>query len=801
MKYFLYIFLLFWSSAILAQDITVSGVLLDEQNEPVPYANVLCFQVIDSEKKELKGMSSNEAGRFKFEGLQPGKYIIKASFLGYENGERTIDLIENTNLEPVVLNESIENIGEVVIVAKRPTLQKEVDRLIFNVANTSLSEGSILEALKRTPGVLIFDNKISVKNTTPTVYINDRKVNLSSSELTQLLENSSANTIQKIEVITNPSVRYDADSGAVLNIVMLKNLIVGYRGNAFANYRQGVFARYNAGLNQFYKTKKLSFNANYSISKNKINRNDEEKINYLQNNTIDERWETILNRNTWSLTHNLKFNFDYFINNNSTLSLSSNLLFLPYFKYATNGESHIFNADNSLGFSFDSHNLSRDRKHNLGFDVDFTHRFNNDSKLSINSHITAYDYDRNQMVNSNYFNTSTIFDFSTAFKTNSNQNTDIITVQADYNLPLANNAVFSTGVKSSNIKTRSDIIQFDIDPNTSEQTLNTNNTNDYRYKESIVAGYINFEKQWDAWSLSAGLRVEHTHIEGESIMTNENNVQDYLELFPTISISHQILEKTSVYTNFKRSITRPNYKDLNPFNYFLNDNRIVSGNPTLQPAFTNRVLLGTTISDYNIELYYKETKSNIFQLPLQNNNENIIVFSPTNLSKTKEFGLDFSTSFNLIENWSIYLYTSIYNIQDQAVFENSVLKMNQWSNYTSLSNSFLFLKDKSLSADLGLILVSENLQGFRKSASILLSDLSVKKKILKNKGTISLIVSDLFNTQDYNSTSKYADQDNFNLTDLDNRYIRLGFNYKFGNTTLKTNQRTKSSSERSRLNN
>lgn len=802
MKYSLYIFLLFWSTVIFAQDLTISGVLLDEQNRPIPYANILCFEVVNLEVNQLKGMSSNDEGLYKFEGLKPGKYIIKASFLGYETGESTLELFKNTSLDPIILKATTENIGEVVITTKRPTLKKESDRLIFNIANTSLSEGSILEVLKRTPGVLIFDNEISVKNTTPTIYINNRKVNLSSSELTQLLENSSANSIQKIEVITNPSARYDADNGAVLNIVMLKNLITGYRGNVFANFRQGVFSRYNAGISQFYKTKKVSLNANYSASKNKINRNNEEKVNYLDaNNNINERWDSRLNRNTWSETHNLSFNFDYLINDKNTLSLSSNLLFLPYFKYLTNGESIIFDANDDINFRFDSHNLSRDKKHNLGFDLDFVHKLDSKSTLSINSHLTAYDYDRDQMVNSNYFDANNAFDFRTIFRTNSNQNTDIFTTQIDYDLSLENKASFSAGLKSSNIKTKSDIVQLDIDPNTGEQTLNVNNTNDYSYKESIFAGYISFDKRWEAWRFSAGLRAEHTHIEGKSVHTNEKNNQDYLELFPTLNISHQVSDQTTVYTNFKRSIGRPSYKSLNPFNFFLNDNTIVSGNPTLQPTFTNRVLIGTTVSDYNIELYYKDTKSNIFELPLQNNTDNIIIYSPINLNKTREFGLDFTTSFDLKENWSVYLYTSIYNIQDETVFNNNAIKADQWTNYTTLSNSLSFLKDKSLSLDFGLTYISKNQSGFRRVAPRLISDLSVKKKIFNKKGTLSLAVNDLFNMQDFEIISKYANQDNFNFRDLDNRYIRFGFSYKFGNTTLKTNQRTKSSSERNRLNN
>src|SRR5690606_16931493 len=235
----------------------------------------------------------------------------------------------------LVLEEASEMLNEINIIAKRPTVTKAADRLIFNVENTALIEGNMFQVLKSTPGILVLDNSIQVKNTTPTVYINDKKVHLSSDELIQLLEGSSASAIKSVEVITNPSAKYDAESGAVINIVMSENLISGYRGNVFANYTQGVFPRYQAGMGHFFKSEKIDFFANYTYSDSKINREDARTINFLENTnqSVNEIWKSNDYRNTWTKTHNLNFNFDYDIDNKNTLSLSSTMLVLPYFEY------------------------------------------------------------------------------------------------------------------------------------------------------------------------------------------------------------------------------------------------------------------------------------------------------------------------------------------------------------------------------------------------------------------------------------------------------------------------------------
>ena len=201
--------------------------------------------------------------------LEANTYVLKISYIGFEDFSQKIILKGNLDLKTIQINELSESLDEVSILVKKPTIKREADRLVFNIEKTALVEGNMLQVLKSTPGVLVIGDDITVKNSTPTVYINNRKVNLSSEDLNQLLTGSSANAIKSVEVITNPSARYDAESGVVINIIMSKNLITGYRGSVFANYTQGVFPRYTAGTSHFFKNEDISLNVNYSYSKNK----------------------------------------------------------------------------------------------------------------------------------------------------------------------------------------------------------------------------------------------------------------------------------------------------------------------------------------------------------------------------------------------------------------------------------------------------------------------------------------------------------------------------------------------------
>ena len=780
------------------QEFSVSGQINDDQNKAISFVNVLVLTQQDS--NIVYGTSTDDNGRFNIESLKKGNYIVKFSFIGYKEVIKTIELNSNLVLEAITLEEDIESLNEVSIIAKRPTLKKEADRLVFNIENTALTEGSMLQAIKSTPGVLVINNSITVKNSSPTVYINNRKVNLSSDELTQLLEGASASSIKSIEVITNPSAKYDAESGVVLSIVMSKNIVLGYRGNVFANYTQGVFPKYNVGTSHFFKNKKLSLNLNYNYTKSKENRDGDDVVNYLDgSNQIDQAWQSLTNRNTWTKTHNLNLNFDYFIDENNTLSFSSNALYIPYFKYKISNNTTIRNSDSDFLSRFTTDNLSNDDKYNFGFDLDFVHQFKK-GLLSFNSHFTTYDYKRFQGVTSDFYDISSDYFASTAFNTKSNQDTKIFTSKVDYSFPINETSNFETGVKFSNIKTESDITQFDVDLGTGTETINVLNSDAFNYDEDVFSGYANYSSNTDAFSLSLGLRVEQTNIEGLSLSTNQINKQDYLEWFPNASVQHNISDAFNLYVNYKRSIARPSYTDLNPFRFFLNDNYVVVGNPNLRPTFLDHIVLGTTLFEkFTVEAYYQNYKGSISEIPRQNNNTNVIEYISVNFDKTAEYGFDFSTTFDISERWNIYFVTSFYNIEEETNFGNGFVTQDQWSNYSVLTNDITLLKDKSLNVYVDFTWLGKNLQGLQTVEDRLYSNLSISKSILKKKGTLSLTVSDLFNMQDFEVATRYANQFSSNNTDLDNRFIKLGFRYKFGNTKLETNERTKQLEERDRL--
>jgi outer membrane receptor protein involved in Fe transport len=780
-----------------AQDFSISGNVVDSNNKPIEFTNIILYT--ENEKEFSKGTSTDEFGFFKLDNLDEATYIIKISYIGFEVFEQKIILSGNLNLKTIQLNETPESLGEVVVIGKKPTTIRKPDRLIFNVENTALIEGSTLGVLKSTPGVIVSEGGINIKSAPATVFINNRRVQLTSDELIQLLESAPANSIKSIEVITNPPASFDADSGSVINIIMSKNLVTGYRGSVFTNYTQGVFPRYNAGTSHYFKNNKINLNVNYSYTNQKINRDQDDTVNFLDNtNTVEEIWQSNVNRNTWSETHNLNLNFDYYIDDKNTLSLTSTGLYTPYYKYQIRNNTDITDNNQIFLSRFTANNLSRDNKYNIGSDIIFKHDFGNDASLIFNGHYTIYDYERDQNVSSNFFDQNNMFDDSSEFNTLANQNTNIITGKLDYRIPVNETSTFDAGLKYSNVNTDSDITRLDI-INGSE-VLNTDNTDAFKYDEKVLAAYTNYSKSWDKWDLNVGLRVEQTNIEGESLTLNEINSQDYLNWFPNASLSHQITENINIYGNYKRSITRPSYTNLNPFTFFLNENTVVLGNPNLVPTYKDHFKVGVNfLKHFTIEAYYDDYHGAIGELPRQNNITNVIAYTPTNLDERVDLGFDFAFDYYPTNTWNLYFVTSFFNINEKTNFGNGFVEQNQWSNYSELMNTLSLLNDKSLNVSFLLVYGSKNLQFFEVIKERLISELSVSTTIFNKKGVISLTIEDLFNKQDYNESVNYLNQSSASFTDVDSRYIKIGFRYRFGNTKLSTNERATSAEERERL--
>jgi outer membrane receptor protein involved in Fe transport len=473
------------------------------------------------------------------------------------------------------------------------------------------------------------------------------------------------------------------------------------------------------------------------------------------------------------------------------------MLFLPYYKYKKSNITNVYDDTKTLDFYYHSNSFQNDEKHNLAFDLDFEHQFSK-GKLLLNTHFTDYDYKQNQDIISNYFNEEDTFIETTAFNTINDQHTKIFTAKADYNLPISETSSFEIGLKTSHIETKSATLRYDIV--NGQDILDPNNTDDFDYNEDIQAAYVNYPGDWEKWSIILGLRTEQTNIKSKSITNNKTNNQDYLEWFPTASIAYKPVEKFSIYSNYKRSITRPDYQDLNPFRFFNNDNSAFAGNPYLKPEIFDHFIFGTSISDHFIfEAYYKNIKNNIRVLPIQDYSTKILFYTPVNIDKSVEYGFDFSANFYAAKDWSVYFLTSFYNIKDETDFEGTIINQSLWSNYSLLQNDFTFLEDRSLNINLSVYYVGKNLQGFRIVEDRWVSGLSVSKSIMAKKAIISLTAEDVFNAQDYNDSTRYLNQSSSIHTNLDNRFIKLGFRYNFGNTNLSANSQTKNLKERERL--
>lgn len=789
------------SFTLFSQDFSISGKVLDANNNPIELANVVVLEA--DAVTFVKGTSTDDNGFFQLNNLSASTYVINITFIGFDNFEQKIILTGSLDLKTIKLSETAESLGEVVVVGKKPTITRKPDRLIFNIENTALTEGSTMSVLKNTPGVIVSEGTINIKSAPATVFINNRRVQLSSDELMQLLESAPANSIKSVEVITNPPASYDADSGAVINIIMSKNLVTGYRGNAYTNYTQGVFPRYNVGTSHYFKNNKVNLNVNYNYTNQKINRDQDDKVNYFVEPLpgvyeTDQIWTSNTNRNTWSETHNLNLNFDYYIDDKNTLSLTSTGLYTPYFKYRINNNTNIADANLDFQGRFTADNLSRDNKYNIGTDLIFRHDFDNSANLTVNAHYTTYDYERDQNVFSNFFDGNNVFFDSSEFNTLANQTTDIVAGKLDYSLPINETSNFEAGLKYSHVNTDSDITKLDII--NGAEVLDPGNSNAFMYDEKVFAAYSNFSKSWEKWDLNLGLRVEQTNIEGKSVTLNETNIQDYLNWFPNVSISHQILENTSIYGSYKRSITRPSYTDLNPFTFFLNENTQVLGNPNLVPSYRDHFKIGTNFLEYfTVEAYYMNYDGDIVELPRQNNDTNSIAYTPTNLDKKVDYGFDFAFDYYPTNTWNLYFVTSFYNISEEANFGEGFVELSQWSNYSILQNSFALLEDRSLNVNLTLTWVGRSLQQLQTIEDRLFSEFSVSKSILNKKGMLSLSVEDLFNMQDSDMSLRYANQQSSSFVDSDNRFIKLGFRYNFGNTKLNTNERSTSAEERQRL--
>ncbi|ULC58255.1 TonB-dependent receptor [Flaviramulus sp. BrNp1-15] len=799
--YFLFLF----SSFCISQEYSITGNLEDINNNPIAYANVVLLELEDS--IPVEGTTSDDSGNFTFNHINKGVYLLKISFLGFEEYNSQINLDKNIVLETIILKENLQELEDVTVVAKRPTIKRMVDRLVFNVENSTLSNNNVLDVLKQTPGVLVYDGKITVKQSTPVVYINDRRVHLSSSEVQQLLEGTSAGNAKSIEVITNPPAKYEAEGGAVLNIVTSKNIVAGYNGSVFGNYKQGSeFPKYTFGTSHFFKAKKLNTYLNYSVSPRKDYRNNTEYVNFIENDEFTTSWETDYKRVRRSENHNINANIDYDIDDNNQIGFSTNMLVVPREGTKTNINSltEVFDANKNLDSTFFTNNRAVDETFNFAFTLDYTHRFKKEGeKLSVSLHNTYYDSSNFQDVNTDYNLPDQTLLRTNKFQTFTSQEIKLYTGQVDYELPINDSSQFEAGLKVSNINSTSILDQFIFKNDVKEEDLDNSDT--FLYDELNYAAYTSYSKDWDKWSLKLGLRTELTDIKGNSISTNLVNSNNYIKFFPSLHVLNRINDKNEIYFNYKKRIYRPRYSQLNPFKFFLNDNTYVTGDPNLKPQIDDVFTLGYTFNQkFTFEAYYRYEDDPAIEIMFQDNENKTLKNINTNIDNSVSYGLDFMTFTGIVNNWDLYVLSSVFYYDNKffAIESNNQLyNTEKWSVYAQIINYISLLKDKSLNAEISYLYISPFIEGASEVGVRSSLDINFRKILWNNRASISLGIVDVFNKQNFTETTKYLNQDALLKSRMENRLFTFGFNYKFGNFRLNINKKEIELNERDRLDN
>ncbi len=794
------LFLFFCSFSGFSQH-SVEGRVLDPARNPVAFANVILLNSEDS-TSVYKGAVSSENGEFLLSNIEENDYLLKISFVGFQDLLRKIEVSKDRKMSDLFLKEDTATLNEVSINYRNPSVKREVDRLVFSVENTTLSTGNSWDILKKTPGVILSGNSLMVRNQGVQVYINDRKVQLTASELQTLLENYSAENIKSVEVITTPPARYDAEGGAILNIITSKSIAPGYKGNINGAWKQAVYPKFQVGTSHYYKTDKLNVFGNYTYSPRKEFKEDESYINFRNDGgDIFSRWETDFERTTRSNAHNVNVLLDYYFDDNNIFNFSSSLTYSPNKTFDNDVFTRVFDRNSEVGSLITDGDLEEDIS-NAAFDLEYKHLLDKPgAQITARAHYTRFDQDRYQGIN------TTIVDFDDAiydyaFTTEAQQETDIFTAQLDYLTPIGS-ASFESGVKASIIGSESGINYFRMALDTGEYYFEEDQSDNFLYDENIYAAYFSLVKDWEQWSIKGGLRGELTDRTGDSRSMEQIDSREYFELFPTFYLQHNFNDNHSLTFDYSRRIQRPRYESLNPFRYYLTEFDFNSGNPDLKASISNNFTLSYALkNEYFFDLYYRDSGETPETLSFQDNELGLIRRVSVNLLDSQSYGLDITHGRSIANWWYTYAYVSIFNEERTfAAIESGdvpvTIELDGF--YGSLYNNFIISKDGTFTGELSLTYISQFLTGSYIMDPMTTLSLGLRKTLWNNRAEVSVNVEDLLDETNTWLRSRYLNQDNGYFPRPETRYVRVGFKYNFGNFRLSDNQRAIEAAERDRL--
>ncbi|HEY0058022.1 MAG TPA: TonB-dependent receptor, partial [Flavisolibacter sp.] len=670
-------FVLFLSSAIAQNGGKVSG-SVSEAEKPVEGATISLLRSKDSSTVKLA--ASDKQGRFQFDEVADGKYLVSVTAVGRQKTFSPVMEItpaqQSIQLPVINLAPASKDLAGVTVSAKRPLVEQRIDRTVVNVDASITNVGtSALEVLEKSPGVSVDrDGNISLKGKEGVlVMVDGRPTQLSGQDLANLLRNMSSNQLDQIEIMTNPPARYDAaGTSGVINIKTKKTLKAGINGSANVSYAQGRYPKTSEGFNFNYREGKVNVFTNLSHNYQKRFQNLTIDRNIFQDNTntIDKIFSQEANRVMQANSFSAKAGIDFFATKKTTLGAVVNISKRPG-SAANPNVTTIFNSFKDL------ESVTRAMVNNDIVWNNFNTNLNFRRLLDAKGQELTADFDFLKygsatdmfMVNSYTDAVGNAYRKADSLKGDLPQDITVYSGRMDYLYPIKKDSRFEAGIKSSIVRTDNNASYDSIQYGTVIHDFNR--SNHFIYEENINAAYVNLSTPLSKKiSAQFGLRLENTNAKGRQITTGEDFDRHYTQLFPTAYFQYKANEKNNFGANFGRRVRRPSYQSLNPFIRFIDRYTYSQGNPALKPSVSNNIEIAHTWKNQvTTTLNYTTTKDIIQEVTQQKGQEAYDM--PLNVASQKQFGVAVSANTPINKWWTSSININLFNDSYKGVVNNA----------------------------------------------------------------------------------------------------------------------------------
>ncbi len=754
---------------------------------------------------------TDDKGSAAFDHLPFDSFLIKATMVNYDNTYSALINITSAKNNEVTLslNQKSSVLKEVKVEAKKPFIQKLSDRIVINVDNSIISSGSsAMDVLERSPGVNIDQNDvISLRGKQGVIIMIDGKTTpMTGTDLANYLRGLPSDAIERIDIITNPSAKYDAaGNSGIIDIHIKKDQRLGANGSLTVGYGQGVYPKSNAGINFNYRNKKVNVFGNYNYAYRKGLNHLILDRNFYTNGVFDGK-DKKDNYTTFPLNFNVaRLGADFFLNKKTIIGFVVNSNFINYHNFNTNN-STVIDSQKNPSYTFQTHENSTSGNNNTVGNINFKHTFDSSGK-ELTADIDYGVYNSNALTNNStdYYELNGSI-MQPAYILLGNQKGKLIlkTAKADYVNPFKNGAKLEAGFKTSDVSSDNDAKFFDASNGTPQN--DTTKTNHFLYEEYNNAAYINFSKEYKKFNIQLGIREEQTILKTHQEKGSIRFDSSYFQLFPSAFFNYKINKDQTLGISVSRRIDRPNYSLLNPFLFLIDVSTYNTGNTALLPQFTWSYELNYTVKNFNFALSYSHTKDvlNIaiakFKDVFPNSNfadSNITVEIPVNLDASDYFGLSVSAPVHIASWWNMINNADFYYNHFRGNLGGSAL--NNGAPAADIKTNSNFTLKKGWTAELNASFNSGGRDGYMVAQPQWAISPGIQKLILKSKGTLKFSYTDIFWTNLPRAVITYPGKyiERWHAI-RESRIATLTFNYRFGKSTVQGARRRSTGSEEER---